>query len=386
MGRGETFFQLIKSAVFENDFVCADEISEKELLWFYKISKHHDLAHLLGYILEKQGLLNMGTESQTLFLQERKLAVYRYEQMQFEFEQICRILEENKIAHIPLKGAVLREYYPEPWMRTSCDIDILVKKEDLQAAIDKLVQGGFQYEETQIHDAHLYSESGVHLELHFDLMEDFVNKNFNAVLSTAWEQTKPVEGWEYRLQFSEAFFYFFHIAHMAKHFANGGCGVRSFLDLWILNQARVFQSEEAENLIKEANLLNFMQKAEKLSNVWFGEEAHDEVTKEMQSYIVGAGVYGTMDNQLALKQVEMGGKKKHLISRIFLPYDLLKKSYPKLEKYPILLPFYHIKRWCRIVFGKNNKRAFQELKTIATASEEKKQRLVALCENLGLNK
>ena len=26
-----------------------------------------------------------------------------------------------------LKGAVLRQYYPEPWLRTSGDIDILVE-------------------------------------------------------------------------------------------------------------------------------------------------------------------------------------------------------------------------------------------------------------------
>ncbi|MBO4954226.1 MAG: nucleotidyltransferase family protein, partial [Clostridia bacterium] len=36
------------------------------------------------------------------------------------------------IDFMPLKGAVIRQYYPEPWMRTSCDIDIHVKKDRLE--------------------------------------------------------------------------------------------------------------------------------------------------------------------------------------------------------------------------------------------------------------
>ena len=31
----------------------------------------------------------------------------------------CAVLEEAKIPYIPLKGTVLRDYYPEAWMRTS---------------------------------------------------------------------------------------------------------------------------------------------------------------------------------------------------------------------------------------------------------------------------
>ena len=36
-----------------------------------------------------------------------------------ELEEICEILKEENIDFIPLKGAFIRNYYPEPWMRTS---------------------------------------------------------------------------------------------------------------------------------------------------------------------------------------------------------------------------------------------------------------------------
>jgi hypothetical protein len=51
--------------------------------------------------------------------------------MKHEFERICLVLEKAKIPHIPLKGSVLRKLYKEPWLRTSCDIDILVQEETL---------------------------------------------------------------------------------------------------------------------------------------------------------------------------------------------------------------------------------------------------------------
>ena len=35
-------------------------------------------------------------------------------------------IKKVQIPFLPLKGSVIRQYYPEPWMRTSCDIDILV--------------------------------------------------------------------------------------------------------------------------------------------------------------------------------------------------------------------------------------------------------------------
>lgn len=362
------------------------EIVSQKYDKLYALAKAHDLAHLLGDFLDKNDWLKCDGEIRKKFLQERNMAVYRYEQINYELEEICRILEQEEIEHIPLKGAILRKYYPEPWMRTSCDIDILIKKERLKVAIKALENHGFKYDGTQEHDAHIWSESGVHLELHFDLIEASVAGKSAEVLSKAWERGKQCDGWKYRLEFDDAFFYFYHIAHMAKHFSNSGCGIRLFLDVWILNQSKTFAKQGCEKLLQEAELLKFAQNAEKLSNIWFGEEEHDDLTKEMESYIVGAGIYGTLDNQVALKQAKIGGKKKHLLYRIFLPYSLLKTSYPILEKYPILFPFYQVVRWLRIVFGKNQKRAFGELKSIISTKDKRKECLVLLCDNLGLRR
>ena len=102
----------------------------------FKFSKRYDVAHLVGDALDRNGLLPDGAEVKKRFLQERNLAVYRYEQIQYELEQICETLNEANIPFIPLKGSVIRSLYPEPWMRTSCDIDIFVDESaDLEQAL-----------------------------------------------------------------------------------------------------------------------------------------------------------------------------------------------------------------------------------------------------------
>ena len=98
-------------------------ITQDMLKPLYAISKKHDLAHLLCDALDKNGFLLDGTEACKYFLQERNIAIYRYEQLEYEYEQICNVFEQNKIEFIPLKGCVIRKFYPEPWMRTSCDIE-----------------------------------------------------------------------------------------------------------------------------------------------------------------------------------------------------------------------------------------------------------------------
>lgn len=42
-------------------------------------------------------------------------------------QKIGVALDEAQIHYIPLKGAVLRQLYPAPELRTSCDIDVLVR-------------------------------------------------------------------------------------------------------------------------------------------------------------------------------------------------------------------------------------------------------------------
>ncbi len=359
MGNAEKlFFQLLR---FE---ICGGTLSEdaralatrETLAAVFRIAKMHDIAHLFADALHKSGLTGVDEELYVQFKRQQQLAVYRYERMQYEYTQICATLERAKIAHLPLKGAVIREYYPEAWLRTSCDIDILVHPEHLGAAVSAL-KNELHYQEDggYTHDVSLYSENGVHLELHHTLIEERYYKGSAQVLSNVWSVATPVQEGAYRHELPDEVFYFYHFAHMAKHFGHGGgCGVRSFIDVWILNTAMPFDAEKRNALLEKGRLAAFAAASEKLTKVWFAGEEYDELSEQIQQYVLRGGTYGSFANRIPA-QASKKGKKHYVLSRIFEPYETLKEKYPRLKKQKWLYPFYQVRRWFKFVFRKKNR-------------------------------
>lgn len=346
----------------------------------YQLAKQHDLAHLVGDALDKNGLLPDGSDAKKRFLQERNMAIYRYEQIQYEFDCICKTLEEAKIYFLPLKGSVLRNYYPEPWMRTSCDIDILVKEENLQQALDVLKKE-LSYQDGGIgpYDANLYSESGVHLELRYN--PSAVSEKTKRVLSTIWDNVRHKDA--YKLTLTNEMFYFYHMEHMAGHFVIGGCGIRFFLDAYILNKSFKYNDELKQKLLQEAGLKVFSDNVEKTAEYWFGNGEKDEIVNQVEEYVLHSGTYGRMENRVAIEQNDKGGIK-FILSRIFLPYKDLKFKYPRLQKYPILFPFYQVKRWFNLLNKDRRKKALQELKETTSGDKARKERITKLLKDLDL--
>lgn len=371
------------------------EVSALFLIEVYKLSKAHDVAHLIGDALNKSGVFDNlpvdADENELATIKKIKekfdeqifTAVYRYENINYELERLKEMLEEAKIPFIPLKGSVIRKYYPEPWMRTSCDIDILVHEKDLENAISVLVdKRGATLEEKGSHDVGLIL-NGVHIELHYSLIESDIVGKADIPLQNVWNYAQPVrETYQYAL--SDEMFYYYHIAHMAKHFIHGGCGIRPFIDLWLYNRVNSDNKDKRHKLLSDGGLSKFAEEVDKLSAIWFDDEEHDATTQEMENFILQGGVYGTLEQHLAMSQNKKGGKFKHLLGRIFLSYKDMSIYYPSLKKCPILFPFYQVLRWFRILFCGGRKAAMNEIKLNQGLSEEKKQAAKRLIDELEL--
>ena len=392
----QTMFNCIKYEICgQGEKVVLPEVSARFLAEIYQLSKAHDVAHLVGDALNKSGVFENFPDDideneraaiakvKEKFDEQIFTAVYRYETINYELEQICKTLEEAKIQFIPLKGSVIRKYYPEPWMRTSCDIDILVHENDIEKAMSFLVKkSGVACETKGSHDVGLFLNS-VHIELHYSLIESDVVGKADIPLQNVWnyaQQKKQTS--QYTL--CEEMFYYYHIAHMAKHFMHGGCGIRPFIDLWLYNRANVVNRDKRSELLLDGGLSKFAEKAETLSLVWFGNKEHDATTQEMEDFILRGGVYGTFDNSVIIQQSKKRGKFYYVLSRIFLPYKTLTKYYPKLKKYKWLLPFYEVKRWLEILFSKRIKHGIREFSISNNIKKEEYEATQHMIETLGL--
>lgn len=359
-------------------------LSDEELARLYKLSKAHDCAHLVGDALIKNDLIR-NAEIKAKFEKQLMLAVYRYEKLDYELTKLCEALEQAAIPFIPLKGSVLRQYYPEPWMRTSCDIDVLVCEDDLQRAVYYLSDNlGYRHESQNSHDISMFTQGGVHVEVHYDLVEDGEVNSAVVVLKNVWDMAaKSGNGCHYEMP--DEMFYFYHIAHMAKHFVGtGGCGIRPFLDIWILNHRISFDKEKRDKLLSDGGLGVFAKQAELLAEIWFGNAEHTEITKQMEEYILRGGVYGTSTNRIAVQQQKKGGKVKYALSKIFIPYEVIKFHYPILQKHKWLTPIMEVRRWGKLIFCGHLKRTVKELKYNSTISGDAAVEMRTLLKNIGL--
>ena len=367
--------------------VCGKEIdksqytlTDEELVKLYKLAKAHDLAHLVGDALIKNDLIGDG-EIKAKFQKQMMLAVYRYEKINYELGRLRKVLNEAKIPFIPLKGSVIRQYYPEPWMRTSCDIDVLVHEEAVDQAAQSIVEKlGYAYEKKQYHDISLMSDGGVHLELHHTIKEN--KANIDALLSECWDYAAPSD--DYECCFTNEFFYFHQIAHASYHFLHGGCGVRPILDLYLLQRKIPFDSTVLDEMLERSGIKKFFEVAKALSEVWFGRGEHTDVTRRMEDYILRGGVYGSTANSMAVGQQKEKGRLGYIINRIWLPYELLCITYPRLKGRKYLQFFYEMKRWFRIFNSEARKHKRRDLDAIKKLSAKHKSDVNCMLNELGL--
>jgi len=345
----------------------------------YRLAKKHDLAHILSEFVYHNEI-DIPNELQAQLQKEAVIAVYRQEQMKRAYEEICRAFEDAEIVYIPLKGSVIRPFYPDESIRTSCDIDILIHEEDLKTAIGTLQTRGYLCEKPNYHDVSLYSPNKVHLELHFNIQENM--DHLDAVLKNAWDYAVPVNRTQYA--FSKEFFAFHIFAHMAYHFVHGGCGIRSLLDIWVMEHKMGIPFSCAKSLLTKAGIYQFASEMSKLAELCFTLNNSDTFSDSVLKYIFQGGVYGSAENHIAVDKTKSKNSVLYAINRLFLPYKSMAISYPILKKAPYLLPFCWALRWIKVILDGKTKRIVSEMSCVNNMSDEKVEEVAAICLRLGL--
>lgn len=357
----------------------AKRISGNDLVHIYRLAKRHDLAHVVSSFVYSNGI-EVGEELKNLLQSAEYASIYRHEQMRFAFGQICSAFDAANIPYVPLKGFVIRDFYPYETMRTSCDIDILVHEEDLDKAIKCLEERGYRAGKKCYHDVSLFSPNQIHLELHFNIKE--YTDSLDVILKDAWKYTSFTKNCRY--DFNKEFFIYYIYAHMAYHFVGGGCGIRTLMDIWVMEHKMDAPYSYAEKMLKKAGIYKFAAEMSRIANLCFGEGTIDEFSDAVVEYIYNGGVYGNAENKLAAYKSKNKGSFSYLLERIFLPYKAMTVLYPSLKKHPYLLPFCWVARWVKAIFGGKSKSLVREMACSTSLSEQKVEEVKEMLSQLGL--
>lgn len=384
MQETEVLFALLRAGITgetvsaEIQAACTEEMLEK----VYDHVRQHGVVHIVGQALSKMQVPDCDVVE--TFKKAAFMAFYRYGQIKYDYERICKTLEEGCIPFIPLKGSVLRDYYPEPWLRTSGDVDILVKEEDLDRAVDLLVSK-LQYHShgRAEHDVSLTGANRFLLELHFALVQ--TPGKAKDILDKVWDDARPIAPGRYQHVLSNEMFCFYHLAHMAKHVRIGGSGIRSFVDLWIMGQKMQFDAEKLKALLEQGERLAFAHAAGKLVDYWFNGAEPDQWTIYLETFILTGKMFGSNENSVLIEQQVHGGGIRYMLRRIFMPYEQLKENYPILKKHKWLTPIYHVVRWVRLICIGRFSKSVRELSISNHITNETRDNTYALIEHLGLD-
>lgn len=295
------------------------------------------------------------------------------------FKLICTAFEKAQIEYMPLKGSVVKYLYPELWMRSSGDIDILIHKSDMSRVSELLCNElGMEFVREGSH-CFEFCQNNLSVEVHYRLLDKVMYPKVVEILGDGWKCAIPDSGCRYRL--SPEVFYLYHLTHMAVDILNGGCGIRPFIDVYIILHNMDIERDRLNPLLVSTDLLEFESVVRNIAESWMAGVFRGT---DLELFIVNGGIYGRSGNGSAMKQARYGGKRAALIKRLFLTYDEMVYRYPSIENKPFLLPLYWIRYWFKIVRSGMLKEGRQMIHDTLVVNDQEYREAVAILHQFGL--
>ena len=349
-----------------------NNISDDAFIYVLNESKRHNLVQLIS-----DACSSLNDEQKKIMFSASVQVLMHFENQDYFRNQVYAAFEAAGIDYIPLKGSVLKDYYNEPWHRTCGDIDILVRPHEIERAINILVNSGVcELKDKSEHDVVFVHSNGSILELHYDLHEK--ECSVDDVWKTALQSKDS-----HLYYMTNEMFAFCHIAHMAKHFRRSGCGLRPFVDLYILKNRMGFDEIKLETMLRVASLEKFYRSMLSLIDCWFNDKELSSEQRLVSEYVLTGGVFGSVESKVAIKRSKMSGIK-YFFRRAFVSCKGLAYKYPILKKYPYLYFFCNAHRWYCLLFKGKFNIVKEELSTNASLSNDVSEKILKIHSYIGL--
>ena len=342
---------LLRSAITGETLSLPEDFTLDEAL---PILKKHSVAPL-GY----QGAVNCGLDKALPAMQQLLMLYLRilmlHEHQALALNRLFEAFEKNEIAYMPLKGCIIKKLYPKPELRPMGDADILIHVED-HARICPIMEAlGFTLKADTTH-VFEWKSNTLFTELHKSLVDER-ETDYYAYYKSGWQLAIKGDGYRHDLSREDA--YLFAFVHFAKHYRNRGIGCRQLLDLYVYRSA--WPDLDMAYLHKELtklHLLEFFHNVQRTLDVWFHDAKSDPITELITAFIFASGNWGTMEAGIYAKEVKNAAKTntlrnteaKSLLRALFPPLQSMAYNHKILRHFPVLLPFFWLRRAFRLVF------------------------------------
>lgn len=336
---------LIKSALTGKVGALPEEFSLEEA---EQLIQRHQLVGMAYEGAVLCGVAKSEPVMQRLF-QKYYQHIVRSEKQMAILDRLFGAFDENGIDYLPVKGVNMKKLYPNPAMRIMGDADVLIRLSQYDKIRPLMLE--LEFKEGPVVDYELVWEKGVmHLELHKQLLHSR-NTDYFEYFGEGWEHAIPAEGNRYT--YTPERMFMFLLVHFAKHYRDGGIGLRQAIDLWLYAQKVSLDEAVLTGELEKANLLEFYTNIKNLLDTWFDDRPTDEKTEYISEYLFSSGSWGDLEQKMIAKGLRESKQKGSvekvrramLREAIFPPLKTMQKRYKVLNKAPILLPVYWPVRW-----------------------------------------
>lgn len=339
----------------------------------YDIAYINNVVGIIGNEIKKLPLEQQPDgEIKKLFKRHIAASIFKYDTKVELQQKLKAIFTENNIDYLLVKGAAIACYYPVPELRTSGDIDVIVREEQFEKVYD--VINDLECENITYLPFVIECEiDGVTVEIHKGA--DVFGNYFDDIFALA-----DNNGCEYCLDNYHQMLYVF--LHLTKHLRSNGAGIRMLMDIDVcIREIKDFDAEKFLNMCKVAGAEQCGKVLLSICKYWFNTPISSYFTLEeiievsdlfVKGFLYGGTFgfenkgYGAMYLAGASKNGNIGKKEKicAFINWLFPPVRILKMTFDYVNKYPILIPFAYVHRFFvgLIRHNSNTKNTLKEIK------------------------
>ena len=254
---------LIKSALTNEKQSIDKDVSWHDLFAF---ASAHRITTLLYY-----GIKNCGAELSADISDMLKTKLYKSAtvsaQNDYRIESVFAELEAKGIEYMPMKGLVVRELYPKSDMRTVGDADILIHPDKALSAAKVLEGLGYEFVKESTHE-YVWQKKHTKIELHKKLIGDAFPEYSEYYADTGRFFDHKDENGRYTMSLDDLLIYL--IVHIAKHYRNGGIGIRHFIDIYVIRRMNKLDDDYITKELSKMKLEKFYRTICDLLDVCLG--------------------------------------------------------------------------------------------------------------------
>lgn len=356
----------------------ADYIKDVDLEELYYMSGIHSVEALVGMVLKQAGVALSKEWNEKIAKAVRKILLFDVERA-----KLLSFMEEKGIWYLPLKGIILKDYYPAIGMRQMGDNDILFDYSFSEEIRKYMESQGYETVSIGKHYHDEYEKKPIYnFEMHGALYGE-KNNDWVQYYSDIKKKLILNEGSSYGYHFTDEDFYIYIVSHIYKHYEEYGTGIRGLLDMYVYLKVMSEKLDYAyiEQECRVLGIAEFEYQNRKLCEKIFAVNSPEEVAalekdlsieeKELLIYYFSSGVYGTLERGVK-KRVEKVWKENdgmsrlsYLWDRIFPPEEVMKKHYSNVYKHKLLLPFAYVYRlWTGAFDKKKREKMIVEVDTV----------------------